>query len=177
MNPTEKFLSKLQFFLKLIPPRFINSNIAPDFKASTIEISVPDSKDIIKIHTERGLIAVEHENKLKKYNCNFLNSAKQITDAVSYIAFLSPKENIPKPKLLANQVVLCFCEPETGIVLCTETFNRRIGWGEVYMPFNSKEKALDFAENFIKDKYVECILYNNRYEYLQTIPGQKSTNR
>jgi hypothetical protein len=177
MNPTKKFVSKLNFFLKLIPSRFINSNIALDFKTSTIEISIPNSQDLIKIHSEGGIITVEHKNQLKKYNCNFLNSARQIDDAVNYIVFLSPKDNITKPKLLAHQFALSFCEPDTGILLCTETMNRRIGWGDVYIPFDSKENAIGFAENFSKDKSVECTLYDNNYEYLQTIPGQKSTNR
>ena len=169
MNPTEKFVSKLDFFLKLIPSRFINSNIAPDFKTSTIEISIPDSQDIIKIHTERSLITIEHKDKSKKYNCNFLNSKRKIDAAVNYIAFLSPKNSFVKPKLLENQFALCFCEPETGIVLCTETWARHIGWGDVYMHFDSKENAIHFAENLIKSKYVECNLYDNNYEYLQTV--------
>lgn len=177
MNPTEKFVSKLDFFLKLIPPRFINSNIASDFKTSTIEISIPDSRNIIKIHTERGLIVIEYEGKLKKYNCNFLNYTKQIDDAVNYIAFLSPKDNIPKPKLFVNQFALSFCEHDTGIVLCVETMKRRIGWGDAYMSFDSKKDAIDFAENTFEDKGVECTLYNHNYEYLQTLSGQKSTNR
>ena len=177
MNPTEKLVSKLDFFLRLIPSRFINSIIASDFKTSTIEISIPDSQDIVNIRTEADLITVTHKNKLKQFNCNFLNFKRQIDDAINYIVFLFPKDNIAKPKLLVNQFVLSFCEPDTGIVLCTETMKRHIGWGDVYMPFDSKESAIDFAEDLLRDKYVECTLYNSNYEYLQTIPGQKSTNR
>ncbi len=171
MNPTERFLSKLDFFLKLIPSRFINSNIASDFKTSTIDISIPDSPNIIKIYTESGLIVIDYDGKLKKYNCNFLNSAKQIAEAVNYIVFLSPKNNIPKPKLFINQFALSFCEHDTGIVLCVETMKRRIGWGDAYMSFDSKKDAIDFAENIFEEKGIECNLYNHNYEYLQTFSG------
>ncbi len=177
MNPTEKFLSKLDSFLKLIPARFINSNIASDFKTSNIEISLPDSQNSIKIHTEEGLIMIEYEGKLRTYNCNLINSEKQIKDAVRYIAFLSPKNNVSKPKLLINQFVLCFCEPDTGIVLCVETMNTYIGWGDTYISFESEKDAVDFAEKIFEHKNVEATLYTHNYEYLRTLSIRKDADR
>ena len=168
MNPTKKFISKIDFFLKLIPSRFIKININSVFNIATFDFFLYSVNSIL-IQNKKKLITINYNNIVKKYNCNILNYKGQIDDAVSYIVFLIPKDKNRQPTLLTNQFAMTFCKPDTGAVLCIETMDIYIGLGDIYMYFDSKENAIDFAENKVKNQKIECILYNDKYEYLQTI--------
>ncbi|MEH0154770.1 hypothetical protein V6R21_11565 [Limibacter armeniacum] len=159
-------------YLDMIPDRFKEKEIQGDYSSATISISHPvEIESKLRIDSKKGIILIQYKEITTTYHCNIFNYRKQISkvweDTVRLIHV--DKTELKKTTLSVNQYVLTFCEPSTGIILEIETMKRRIGWGEIYKVFPTKESAIKYAELLIRNRDIECTLLDSQYQYLQSI--------
>lgn len=172
LNLTKAFLKYFEQRFHYIPSKYIEKKVENKFKSAHIHISFTHfSEEKISFYYCKGLIISQFRDTQKRYQCTFFNFNNQFEKAVDEIFGFVPKQYFEscKQALEPHQFALLFCESATGIVLETEEFKRRIGWGEEFKIFDSKEDALNFAYQITKEKPIECILYNSNYEQLEIV--------
>jgi hypothetical protein len=171
MNPTKELISYISDFLDMIPERFVEKSIPGDYSSATIKIVHPVHPDSqVLMESRRGVVTVRFNDVVKRYQCNVFSYKRQVRKAWGDMLTLIPDDGkVRKPILNIGQYAMSFCEPKTGIVLEIETLKRRIGWGDIYKIFKTKEQAMAYADLLVKDQDIECILYDNEYQYIQSI--------
>jgi hypothetical protein len=172
MNPTKELLNYINQFLALIPERFKDNLIQENFSSAAISISHPVRPETkLLIDSRKGVIVIQFNGINKIYPCNIFNYKKQVRkvwdDTIELIH--SDKIEPKKPTLTTNQYALTFCEPKTGIVLEIETMKRRIGWGDIYKIFETKEDAVEYANLLTRENDIECTLLDSEYQFIQSI--------